>query len=149
MIHSHDMGIKTVIQKYQYVPQIILIPAMHIFPFPTFPFPYTIYAFTVPRAICNMILHVTNHGIVYMKRCKVYCSCRLAQSLIRFLLFLQESIIFPHCKLKNICKFMFVYSQGVFDNLKSLVNMVQSRTSYVNRYKNELIFYLTLFSSTF
>ena len=38
--------------------------------------------------------------------------------------------------------------EGVFSNLKNLVNMVQNRTSYVNRYKNELIFCLMLFGST-
>ena len=34
-----------------------------------------------------------------------------------------------------------VKTKGVFGNLKNLVNMVQSRTSYINRYKNELVFY--------
>ena len=38
--------------------------------------------------------------------------------------------------------------KGVFGNLKNLVNMVQSKTSYVNWYKNELVFYLTLFGLT-
>ena len=38
--------------------------------------------------------------------------------------------------------------KGVFGNIKNLVNMVQNRTSYINQYKNELVFYLTLFGST-
>ena len=32
-------------------------------------------------------------------------------------------------------------SYGVFGNLKNQVNMVQSKTSYVNGYENELVFY--------
>ena len=31
--------------------------------------------------------------------------------------------------------------KGVFDNLKNQINMVQSKTSDINLYKNELIFH--------
>ena len=31
--------------------------------------------------------------------------------------------------------------KGVFDNLKNEVNIVQSKTNYTSRYKNEIIFF--------
>ena len=41
----------------------------------------------------------------------------------------------------NAVHVMLSHIWGVFGNLKNLVNMVQNRTSYINWYKNELVFY--------